>query len=125
VWLYVWARCRFAYGPADATATHYISCSSKCRLVLARIVRQLPVNLWNRLTFDLDILLVYGTMGHDHSSPVTEGQGLCVRKVYCGNMADWIRMPFGMVSGVGRGIVVLDGVHMPQGEGEGSVPMAE
>jgi len=22
VWLSVWARCRFAYGPADATATH-------------------------------------------------------------------------------------------------------
>jgi len=21
-WLSVWARCRFAYGPADATATH-------------------------------------------------------------------------------------------------------
>jgi len=29
-WLSVWARCRFAYGPADATATH----SSKSRLVL-------------------------------------------------------------------------------------------
>ena len=32
--------------------------------------------------------------------------GLCVRlcvcrKVYCGKMAEWIRMPFGMVSGVG------------------------
>jgi len=24
-----------------------------------------------------------------------------VRKVYCGKTADWIRMPFGMVSGVG------------------------
>jgi len=23
-WLSVWARCRFAYGPADATATHYL-----------------------------------------------------------------------------------------------------
>jgi len=29
------SRCRFAYGSADATATHYdISCSSKSRLVL-------------------------------------------------------------------------------------------
>jgi len=27
------SRCRFAYGPADATATHYL-CSSKARLVL-------------------------------------------------------------------------------------------
>jgi len=23
-WLFVWARCRFAYGQADATVTHYI-----------------------------------------------------------------------------------------------------
>jgi len=34
---------------------------------------------------------------------------LCVRKVYCGKTAKWIRMPFGVVSGVGRGIGVLDG----------------
>jgi len=32
-----------------------------------------------------------------------------VRKVYCGKTADWIRMPFGMGSGVGRGMGVLDG----------------
>ena len=32
-----------------------------------------------------------------------------VRKVYCGKTVDCIRMPFGMVSGVGRGMVVLDG----------------
>ena len=31
-----------------------------------------------------------------------------VRKVYCGKTAEWIRMPFGMVSGVGRGMGVLD-----------------
>ena len=23
-WLSVWVRCRFAYGPAEATATHYL-----------------------------------------------------------------------------------------------------
>jgi len=23
-WLSLWARCRFAYGPADTTATHYL-----------------------------------------------------------------------------------------------------
>jgi len=34
---------------------------------------------------------------------------LSVRKVYCGQTADWIRMPFGMMSGVGRGMGVLDG----------------
>ena len=27
-------------------------------------------------------------------------------------------MPFGMVIGVGQGMGVLDGVHVPQGEGE-------
>ena len=34
---------------------------------------------------------------------------LCVRKVYCGKTADWIRMPFGVLSGVGRGKGVLIG----------------
>jgi len=33
---------------------------------------------------------------------------LSVRKVYCGKTAERIRMPFGVVSGVGRGIGVLD-----------------
>jgi len=36
--------------------------------------------------------------------------GLYVWKVYCGKMADWIRMPFWMVSGVSRGMGLLDGV---------------
>jgi len=46
--------------------------------------------------------------------------GLCVCRsvsvcvsvwwVICGKMADWIWMPFGVVSGVGRGMGVLDGV---------------
>jgi len=35
--------------------------------------------------------------------------GLSVRKVYCGKMADWIRMPLGVESGVSRGMGVLDG----------------
>jgi len=35
--------------------------------------------------------------------------GLSVWKVYCGKTAEWIRIPFGMVSGVGRGMGVLDG----------------
>ena len=38
-------------------------------------------------------------------------------KVSCGKTADWIRMPFGVVRGVGRGIGVLGGVHMPKGKG--------
>jgi len=45
---------------------------------------------------------------------------LCVsvRKVYCGKTADWIRMPFGVVSdGVGLGMGVLDGVMIVEEEG--------
>jgi len=35
---------------------------------------------------------------------------LCVcPQVYCGKTAEWKQMPFGMVSGVGRGMGVLDG----------------
>jgi len=33
-------------------------------------------------------------------------------------------MPFGVVSGVGSGIGVLDGVHVPQGEGEVFLPIS-
>ena len=33
---------------------------------------------------------------------------VCVCKVYCGKMADWTGMPFGVVSGVGLGMGVLD-----------------
>jgi len=33
---------------------------------------------------------------------------VCVRKVYCGKTADWIRMPFGVMSGVRLGMSVLD-----------------
>jgi len=36
--------------------------------------------------------------------------GLSVRKVYCGKSTDWIRMLLGVVSEVGRGMGVLDGV---------------
>jgi len=32
-----------------------------------------------------------------------------VRKVYGGKTAEWIRMPFGVVSEVGQGMGVLDG----------------
>jgi len=41
--------------------------------------------------------------------------------VYCGKTADWIRMPFGVMSGVGRGMGVLDRVVIVEGEaGRGS-----
>ena len=35
--------------------------------------------------------------------------GRSVQKVYFSKTADWIRMPFGVVSMVGRGMGVLDG----------------
>jgi len=37
------------------------------------------------------------------------GLCVCVRKVYCGRTADWIQMPFGVLSWVIRGMGVLDG----------------
>jgi len=48
--------------------------------------------------------------GIDLSSILPDGLSAClsVLKVYCGKTAEWIQMPFGMVSGVGRGMGVLD-----------------
>ena len=40
--------------------------------------------------------------------PICRSVCLSVPKVYCGKTADWIRMPFGVVSGVGLGMGVLD-----------------
>jgi len=42
--------------------------------------------------------------------------GLSVRKVYYGKTTEWIRMPFGVVSKVGRGMGLLDGVVIVIGE---------
>jgi len=58
------------------------------------------------------------SLNRTFANPVCRSVCLFVRKVYCGKVADWIRMPFGVVSGVGLGIRALDGVHVPQGEGE-------
>ena len=41
--------------------------------------------------------------------PRVRGQPLKIYRVYCGKTADWIRMPFGVVSGIGRGRGVLHG----------------
>jgi len=48
---------------------------------------------------------------------VSVGMSVCrsVRKVYCGKTVDWIQIPFGMVSGVGRGMSVLDEVVIVEG----------
>ena len=51
--------------------------------------------------------------------------GLSNWKVYCGKTADWIRMPFGMVNGVGREVSVLDGVVIIKKEGAVLVMIVE
>jgi len=40
-----------------------------------------------------------------------------VWKVYCGKTTEWIQIPFGVVSGVGRGMGVLDGGRDRRREG--------
>jgi len=43
---------------------------------------------------------------------------MCVcRKVYCGKTAEWIRIPFGVVSVVSRMMRVLDGLVIVEVEG--------
>ena len=42
---------------------------------------------------------------------------ICRSIASCGKTADWIRMRFGVVSAVGRGMGVLDGVEIAQWEG--------
>jgi len=46
-------------------------------------------------------------------------QSVCplVQRVYCGKMADWVWMPFGVMSGISRGMGVLDGVEIVEEEG--------
>ena len=56
-------------------------------------------------------------MDHSPGPSVGLSVGLSDRKVYCGKMADWIQMPFGVVSGVSRGMGVLDGSGYRQGDG--------
>jgi len=47
--------------------------------------------------------------------PIGWSASLCVWKVYCGKMAECIRMLFGVVSAVGRGMGVLDRVgYLPR-----------
>jgi len=41
---------------------------------------------------------------------------VCVWKMYCGKTADWIWMPFGVVTGVGQGMGVLDGLVIVEGK---------
>ena len=57
-------------------------------------------------------------IGRQLSPTPSVGLPVCraVLKVYCGKTADWIRMPFGVVSGVGQGMGGLDGVVIVEGE---------
>jgi len=51
----------------------------------------------------------YGTFVWTMCRSIGRLVGQLVCKVYCGKMACCIQMPFGVVSGVGRGMGVLDG----------------
>jgi len=103
----VWDEVQTCIYPADATDT--ISCSSKSRLVLTFLV--LP--FWYLLTrvvpdrFQQSSKTVVCMCVPEPSVCLSICRSL--RKLYCGEMADWIRMLFGVVSGVGRGMGVLDG----------------
>ena len=37
--------------------------------------------------------------------------------MYCGKTADWIRIPFGIVNGIGQEMGILDGVMIVEGKG--------
>jgi len=57
-----------------------------------------------------------GSLGGEFAASNYNQWGLCC--VYCGKTADWIRMPFGVVSGIGLGMDVLDfGGDRPRGRG--------
>jgi len=61
------------------------------------------------LTYELLSLIVSAhVMDLSPSPSVGLFVSLSVRKVYCGKTTEWIGMPFGMVSGVGWGMGVLD-----------------
>ena len=59
---------------------------------------------------------------------VSQSACLSVRKVYCGKTADWIQMPFRVVSGVGRGMgvlhggVIVDGIFCVEEGGDVPIP---
>jgi len=53
-----------------------------------------------------------------HNLSVSRLVCLSVRKVYYGKTANWIQISFGVVSGVGQGIGVLDRGHYRRREGQ-------
>jgi len=63
------------------------------------LVRRFLINIIQRKC-SLNRVLAY---------PICQSVCLSDRKVYCGKTADWIRMPFGVFSGIGRGMGVLHG----------------
>jgi len=84
-----------------AELSHVIWLTSTVRIRLSLSSASLSFNIASVSTNGVDL-------------PPTSSVGLSVClsvyvwKVYCVKTADWIRMPFGMVSGVSRGMGVLD-----------------
>ena len=60
-----------------------------------------------------------GSFGGEFEASCCKQRGLCGVPRSCGKMCESIDMSFGVVSGVGRDMVVLEGVHVSQGKGDG------
>jgi len=74
---------------------------------------------WNKILFSASITVIITERKRSWNRPVAYLVSVCVsvclsvHKVYCGKTADWIQMPFGVVSGVDRGMRV----EIIEGEG--------
>jgi len=89
----------------------YSTCSS--------CVWQLQLQKWNEMKWNECIIsasLSINIVERDRSWYTLVAYPMCmsacvsVQKVYCDKTVDWIRMPFEVVSRVGRGMGVLDGI---------------
>jgi len=82
-----------------------VRCEYKVEITLLKLVIK---RHYCTISASLSSVSTHGTAFSPGSS-VGLSVGLSVRKVYCAKMAEQIRMPFGVVSGVGLGIRVLHG----------------
>jgi len=88
--------------------------ASKCAFSTIYIERMYAriVQLLARSSLSIQVLQQsVSSIGIELSPIPCVGRSVCrsVRKVYCDKTADWIPIPFGVVSGIGRVIGILDG----------------